>query len=109
MQPTCAHPWRDCYKFTDLLVMDFEVNNFFETVGEWLRKTIREELAQVIAEENAKARPQRTYTRQQVANMAHITLATLWRRVNEGQITPIKNGRRVLFAEDEVKRFLHKN
>lgn len=71
------------------------------------RGIIREEVQSVLDAEQEKKRPEKYYTRQEVCAMCHFTLPTLWRRVNEGKITPTTNGRRVLFAESEVQRLLN--
>ena len=72
----------------------------------WLRETMRDEVTKALAADRMAQKPKRTYTRDEVAKMARISLPTLWQRVKDGKITPIKNGRRVVFQEDEVKRFL---
>lgn len=72
----------------------------------WLRETMRDEVTKALAADRMAQKPQRTYTRDEVAKMARISLPTLWQRVKDGKITPIKNGRRVVFSEEEVKRFL---
>lgn len=75
-------------------------------IEKWLRATMRDEVAKALAADRMAQKPKRTYTRDEVAKMARISLPTLWQRVKDGKITPIKNGRRVVFQEDEVKRFL---
>ena len=82
------------------------LNQLLPYVETWLRTAVRDEVLKALDEEREKAKPQRLYTREEVCRMAHITLPTLWARVNDGKITPTKNGRRVLFTEEEVKRFL---
>ncbi len=72
----------------------------------WLRQTIRDEMEKTLEADRAKAKPARTYTRQELAKLANLSLPTLWQRVREGKLHPIKNGRRVVFTEQEVKRFL---
>ena len=88
-----------------------EISEFFLNimpgVESWLRGVVKDEVQKALAEDEAKKRPPKTYTRKDVANMAHITLPTLWKKVNEGKITPMpRTGRRVLFSEEEVQRFL---
>ena len=77
------------------------------SVETWLRGVIKSEVQKAFEDEQAKKRPPKTYTRQEVAKMAHISLPTLWKHVEQGKIKPMpKTGRRVLFSEDEVKRYL---
>ena len=76
-------------------------------VEAWLRGVIQSEVQKALEDEQAKKRPPKTYTRQEVAKMAHISLPTLWKHVEDGKIKPMpKTGRRVLFSETEVKRYL---
>ena len=73
----------------------------------WLRNVVSDEVQKVLEAEQQKKRPVKTYTRQEVAKMAHISLPTLWKKMREGAIKPLpNNGRRVIFSEDEVKKFL---
>lgn len=73
----------------------------------WLRGVVADEVQKALEENQAKKRPPKTYSRQEVAKMAHISLPTLWAKMKEGKISPLPNsGRRVIFSEAEVKRFL---
>ena len=73
----------------------------------WLRNVVSDEVQKALEAEQQKKRPVKTYTREQVAQMAHISKVSLWKRMKEGKITPLPNsGRRVIFSEEEVKRFL---
>jgi excisionase family DNA binding protein len=81
-------------------------NISFATILNAFRGIIREEVQSVLEEEQERKKPMKYYTRKEVCELAHITLPTLWRRVNEGKITPTTNGRRVLFAETEIQRYL---
>lgn len=77
------------------------------SVEAWLRGVVSDEVAKALDAEQQKTRPPKTFTRKQVADMAHISLPTLWKKMKEGKITPLPNsGRRILFSEQEVKRFL---
>ena len=82
-------------------------NKVLPIVETWLRKAVREEVKKALEEQQQKAKPTRMYTREEVCRLAHITLPTLWKRVADGKITPTKNGRRVLFSEDEVRKFIN--
>lgn len=83
------------------------LNDFLPIVENWLRTAVRDEVKKALEDQQQKARPTRMYTREEVCRLAHITLPTLWQRVKDGKITPTKNGRRVLFSEDEVKQFIN--
>ncbi len=88
-----------------------DVNEIFyalmPNVEAWLRGVVSDEVLKALEAEQAKKRPPRTYTRREVAAMAHISLPTLWSKMKAGKIIPLKSsGRRVLFSEDEVRRFL---
>lgn len=83
------------------------LNELLPYVETWLRSAVRDEVTKALEEQQQKARPTRMYTREEVCRLAHITLPTLWQRVKDGKITPTKNGRRVLFSEDEVKQFIN--
>lgn len=83
------------------------LNAIMPGVEAWLRCVVSDEVSKALEMEANKKRPPKTYTRQEVAKMAHVSLPTLWKKMKEGEITPLPNsGRRVLFSEEEVKRFL---
>lgn len=86
--------------------MEELVKRMLPIVEGWLREIIHDEVMRVMEEERTRKKPQHLYTRYEVCRMAHISLPTLWKRVRDGMIVPVKIGRRVLFTEDEVKRFL---
>ena len=69
-----------------------------------------EDLRSMIAEEVAKAMERkpapRMLTREEVAEMAHVTLATVHNWMNKGILEPSKIGRRTLFNEDDLKAVL---
>ena len=71
-----------------------------------LEVLIREQVFNALDADRAKSKPAKTYTREQVCEMAHITLPTLWAKTKRGDINSMKIGGRVLYSEDEVKRFL---
>ncbi len=77
------------------------------SVEAWLRGVVSDEVQKALEVEQSKKRPPRTLTRKQVSEMLHVSLPTLWQMVKDKRIAPLpKTGRRVLFAESEVKRFL---
>ncbi len=72
----------------------------------WLRNTVRDEMERTLEAEREKARPERNLTRDEVCNLLHISKPTLWKKTKQGEINAITIGRRVLYAESEVKRYL---
>ncbi len=79
---------------------------FVELVEPGLRAIIRDEVRRAIDQARQQEKPERMLTRREVSQMLHVSLPTLWSRVKEGKINAAKNGRRVLFAESEIKRYL---
>lgn len=82
------------------------LNLFVELVGQSFRQIVKEEITNALEEARQQERPEKMYTRREVCQLLHITMPTLWRRVKEGKIIAAKNGRRVLFSENEVKRYI---
>lgn len=80
--------------------------------GIFFQEITTDDLRQIVADEVRKAlqdKPApRQYTREQVADMCHITLATLHNWVRQGRLHPTKINGRVLFAEDEITNLLNK-
>lgn len=72
----------------------------------WLRQVIRDEVRRTIEEERQKARPERYLSRSEVCELLGISLPTLWRKTKDGEITATTIGRKVTYAESEVKRFM---
>lgn len=86
-----------------------ELFRTFAPIAEaWVRQLMHEEVVNALQAEKAAEKPQRTYTREQVAEMLHISLPTLWSMQKKGDITPTRVGRRVLFTEDEIKKIQKK-
>ena len=75
----------------------------------WLRNTVRDEMDRTLEAEREKARPERNLTRDEVCNLLHISKPTLWKKTQQGEIRAITIGRRVLYAESEVRRVLSEN
>lgn len=73
-----------------------------EITQEDLRSIIADEVRKALAEKPA---PQQ-YTREQVADMCHVTLATLHNWVRQGRLHPTKVNGRVLFSEEEINNLL---
>lgn len=81
-------------------------SEFFPSVQNWLRQTIREEVSAALAEDHAAQKPAKQYTRQEVCKLLNISMPTLWARTKNGEIRATKIGRRVLYSEREVQRLL---
>ena len=75
-------------------------------VENWLRDVIRDEVRRTIEEERQKARPARYLSRDEVCQLVGISKPTLWKKTKDGEIKATKVGRRVTYAESEVKRFM---
>ncbi|MCH4147098.1 MAG: helix-turn-helix domain-containing protein [Prevotella sp.] len=79
-----------------------------EEITEMLRNLLQPIIKDAVSEAMAANAPQvvdeNRYTRKQVCDRWNITLPTLSSYVKDGKITPIKIGRRVLFAESEIQR-----
>lgn len=86
------------------------LNNLFSEalpfVETWLRGVVSDEVRKTLDEERQKAKPERNLTRDEVCNLLHISKVTLWKLTKEKKISAITIGRRVLYAESEVKRYL---
>ena len=72
----------------------------------WIRQVIRDEVRRTIEEERQKARPERYLSVSEVCLLLGVSKVTLWAKTKEGFIKSTKVGRRVLYAESEVKRFM---
>ena len=76
---------------------------FVET---WLRGVVSDEVRKTLDEERQKAKPERNFSRDEVCALLHISKPTLWKLTKEKKISAITIGRRVLYSESEVKRYL---
>ncbi len=80
--------------------------------GIYLENITSDDLRSIIADEVRKAMAEkpapRQYTREQVAEMLHVTLATLHNWCRQGRLHPVKVNGRVLFAEDEINNLLNR-
>ena len=86
------------------------LNNLFSSalpfVETWLRGVVSDEVRKTLDEERQKVKPERNLTRNEVCELLHISKPTLWKKTKQGEISAITIGRRVLYAESEVKRYL---
>ena len=75
-------------------------------VEDWLRKAVREEVAYALAADRETAKPERMYTRAEVCNILKISKPTLWQKTKAGEIEPTRAGRRVLYTESAIKKYM---
>ena len=89
---------------------NYILNNLFSSalpfVETWLRGVVSDEVRKTLDEERQKVKPERNLTRDEVCELLHISKVTLWKLTKEKKISAITIGRRVLYAESEVKRYL---
>ncbi len=87
-----------------------QITNLFESIvplaENWLRGVMREELERTLEADREKQRPPKMYSRQEVCDLLKISMPTLWSKTSAGEIQATHAGRRVLYAEDEIKRYL---
>ena len=75
-------------------------------VEQWLREVVADEVRRTIQDEQKKAKPERYLSRDEVCKLIGISKVTLWKKTDEGEIKATQVGRRVTYAESEVKRFM---
>ena len=75
-------------------------------VENWLRATVSEEVNKALMADRQKARVERTLSVNEVCEILHVSKPTLWDRTKKGKIKAVKKGRRVLYSESEVRRYL---
>lgn len=75
-------------------------------VENWLRGVVSDEVRRTIEDERQKARPERYLSRDEVCQLIGISKPTLWKKTKDGEIKATTVGRRVTYAESEVKRFM---
>lgn len=73
---------------------------------EWLRATINEEVTKALEADRARKRPTRQLSREDVCKMLGVSLPTLWKLTKEGKLKANNVGRRVVYDEREIQRFL---
>ncbi len=84
------------------------LNEFLPMVQNWVRSTISEELERALESDRQKQRPSKQYSRDEVCQMLNISKPTLWAKTKSGELKATHIGRRVLYDEAEINRFLGK-
>lgn len=75
-------------------------------IQEWLRTVINEEVTKALEADHQKKRLPKQYSRQEVCKMLGISMPTLWAKTKCGELKATKIGRRVVYDEREIQRFL---
>ena len=78
------------------------------TFEKWLRDTVSEEVTKALEADRQKQKPCKQFSRDEVCQMLNISKPTLWAKTKAGEIRATHIGRRVLYDEAEIKRFLGK-
>ena len=78
------------------------------TFENWLRSTIKDEVSKALEADRQKQQPCRQYSRDEVCQMLNISKPTLWNVTKSGKLNATRIGRRVVYDEVEIKRFLGK-
>ncbi len=76
------------------------------TIEKWLRDTVNDEVTKALEADHKKQRPNKQFSREEVCQLLNISKPTLWQKTKSGEIRAIKIGRRVLYDEAEVNRFI---
>lgn len=51
----------------------------------------------------------KTYTAQEVCEILHVNIATIYRWIRQGELSGAKSGKRWLFTEDDLEAFISNN
>ncbi len=87
--------------------MDFKT--FLISMENWLRDIVRDEVAKALLVDHQQQKPERQLTREEVCAMLRISKPTLWAKTKTGEIPCIHVGRRVLYAEAAIKKYMEDN
>lgn len=88
------------------------MDNSLETMlAGMVRAAVKEEVRNALEEyrtesEKREARPMKTYTRQQVAEILHVSYVTLWQWEKEKKLMAQRAGRRVVYQAADVHKLL---
>lgn len=85
------------------------VKEFLPIVQDWIRTTISEEVEKALEADHQKQKPSKQFSRDEVCKMLNISKPTLWTKTKSGELKATHIGRRVLYDEAEINRFLGKH
>ncbi len=75
-------------------------------VEAWLRGIVSNEVSKVLQQKEQEKKLEKTFSRDEVCKLAHISKPTLWKKTKSGEIRATKIGRRVVYLDSEVKKLL---
>lgn len=84
--------------------MDYLFSEFDSKIREIVQEEVQKQLS--LQAQTQKADTEETMTQKEVCQLLKITLTTLWRKRDKGEIPSIKVGRRVLFKKSDVLKYL---
>lgn len=79
------------------IIIQLSAEEFKQIIADIVAKVLEEKMSKLIPE------AQKYFTRQEVAEKFHVTLATIHSWINTGKIKAVKIGRRTLFDQSEVE------
>lgn len=85
------------------VIISIRVGDLVEANTELVRRT-RAELEQIITDENTETYP----SREKVAGLLGVDLATLWRWDKADYLKPVRIGRKVRYRMSDVKQIMQK-
>ena len=73
-------------------------------IADAVRTAVREEVTAALTEykQQTEKLTERTYTRQQAAELLHVSEVTLWQWEKSGKLVPQRAGRRVLYGASQL-------
>lgn len=77
-------------------------------IKEWIKEVIRDEVLAALEEDRERKKPDKMYNRDEVCELLHISKPTLWKKTANGDIKATRIGRRVLYSEDEIQKYLER-
>lgn len=82
------------------------VTEMLPILENWLRAAVRDEMSKTLEADRLKAKPERNYSRDEVCAMLHISKPTLWQKTKSGELECVRVGRRVLYSESTIKKYM---
>lgn len=82
------------------------VANVLPVFENWLRATVSDEVSKALEADRQKAKPERMLSRNEVCQMLGVSMPTLWSKTKSGEIECTRVGRRVLYTESAIKKFM---